>query len=137
MEDVADDHGLLDAYARARSQEAFAGLVAKYADMVFGTALRRTRDWQLAEDVTQAVFIVLARRAGSLRGEGSLGGWLHRTTLYAAANAVRAEDRRRRRERNAARPELVREPPKDQVSDLLAAVEEQFNRLRAAERQLL
>jgi DNA-directed RNA polymerase specialized sigma24 family protein len=98
-----DDWALLRAYAQNRtSHEPFARLSAKYAPMVFATALRRTRRHDLAEDVTQAVFIVLARRAGELRREGSLGAWLHRTAILASSEALRAEQRRRKHERRAA-----------------------------------
>src|SRR5689334_1218523 len=90
VRDVTDDWALLRAYARDRSHEPFARLSAKYSPMVFATALRRTRRRDLAEDVTQAVFIVLARRAGELRRTGSLGAWLHRTALLASSEALRA-----------------------------------------------
>src|SRR5436190_788916 len=56
---AGDDWELLATYARQRSQEAFGRLAGKYSPMVFATALRRTRRADVAEDVTQAVFIVL------------------------------------------------------------------------------
>ena len=101
MAETIDDWKLLDSYARGGSHEAFGQLVAKYADFVLAIARRRVRDIQLAEDVTQSVFIVLARRAGGLRGGGSLAAWLHQTTLLAAANAIRSENRRLAREKAA------------------------------------
>jgi RNA polymerase sigma factor (sigma-70 family) len=101
MADTNDDWALLNSYARDGSHEAFAQIVAKYAGFVFAVARRRVRDVQLAEDVTQSVFIVLARRAGDLRGGVSLAAWLHQTTLLAAANAIRSEHRRRAREKAA------------------------------------
>src|SRR5881396_2306138 len=100
---MTDDWELLQTYAQHRSQEAFARIVAKYADLVFHTALRRTGSRELSEDVTQAVFIVLARSAARLTKTGSLAGWLHKATLFGANNAIRTESRRRRRERSAAR----------------------------------
>src|SRR5215213_1224967 len=99
---TTDDFDLLQAYARDRSQDAFARLVAKYSDMVFATSLRRTRRRDLAEDVTQAVFIVLGRSAAKLHKNGSLGAWLHKTAIHASANALRAERRRIHRERAGA-----------------------------------
>jgi RNA polymerase sigma factor (sigma-70 family) len=101
MPKTTDDWALLESYAQHGSHEAFGKIVAKYADFVLSIARRRVRDVQLAEDVTQSVFIVLARRAGALRGGGSLAAWLHRTTLLAAANAIRSENRRLAREKVA------------------------------------
>ena len=66
------------------------------------TALRLVGgDVHLAEDVAQAVFTDLARKAGSLRGHATLSGWLHTSARFSAANVVRAEQRRRQREQTA------------------------------------
>src|SRR5678815_4432611 len=102
MNDRPDDWQLLDAYGTTRSEDAFARLVARHADLVYHAALRRTRRPDLAEDVAQAVFITLARSAGRLRPRGSLAAWLHQTALFASASALRSESRRRRHERAAA-----------------------------------
>lgn len=59
------------------------------------------RDTHLAEDVTQAVFILLAQKAGSLRGHSHLTGWLFRTTRYCGANTIKRQARRRKHERKA------------------------------------
>lgn len=132
-----DDRQLLRAYAEQRSHEAFATLAAKYADMVFRTALRRTRDRELAEDVTQAVFIVLARSAGTLRAKESIAGWLHQTAVFAAGNALRAEERRKRHERNAARIDLSETSDDLEIRDLAAIVEQELHRLPGMDRKLL
>src|SRR5688572_6564412 len=109
---MTDDWTLLKNYARDRDQESFAKLVARYADFTFHTALRRTRgDRPLAEDVTQAVFIALARRANTLRASGSLGAWLHKTTLFASSAAMRGESRRRHRELATARRDHIDNSP--------------------------
>ena len=60
------DHELLSQYVRHRSNEAMGELVRRHVDTVYATALRELRDAHLAEDVTQAVFMVLAQRAKSL-----------------------------------------------------------------------
>lgn len=97
-----EDWDLLQLYARDGSHRAFAELTARYTRFVYTIAYRRTRDPHLAEDVTQAVFIVLARRAESLPQAVSIPGWLHRTTVFTAVSALRSENRRRRHELVAA-----------------------------------
>jgi len=83
----------------AGSQAAFSQLVGRYLDFVYSAALRRTgRDRHLAEDVTQAVFMILAQKARTIRAGVVLSGWLHQTTGYAAANALKHEARHRRKE---------------------------------------
>jgi len=137
---VSDDWALLAAYARNHAQEPFARLAGKYSPMVFATALRRTRRADVAEDVTQAVFIVLARRAGELKPRGSLGAWLHRTTLLASSEALRAEQRRRKHERRAAEATSVAvydSSPRDPADEAAVVVEDALRRLRGRDRQVL
>jgi RNA polymerase sigma factor (sigma-70 family) len=67
-------------------------------------------DPHLAEDVTQGVFLALARQAGGLRDRAVLAGWLHRTTQHLAANTVRSEVRRRAREQEATMMNELSEP---------------------------
>ena len=96
------DNELLEAWVARRSDPAFAELVRRYADMVYSAALRQVNDPLLAEEVVQAVFLVLARKAGLLRRVAVLAGWLYRTTRLVAMSAIRAEARRHRRENEAA-----------------------------------
>src|SRR5204863_6221527 len=70
--------------------------------LVYSSALRQLRDVHAAEDVTQAVFIVLARKAAGLKRDVILSSWLLQTTSYAVKNARRAELRRRHHEQEAA-----------------------------------
>jgi RNA polymerase sigma factor (sigma-70 family) len=97
-----NDTQLLLDYIENKSQPAFAELVRRHINLVYGAARRQTGDPHLAEDVTQAVFIVLARRAATVRGGAVLPAWLLATTRHAAANARNAEFRRRRHETQAA-----------------------------------
>jgi RNA polymerase sigma factor (sigma-70 family) len=100
-EAMNDDVALLREYARQNSEEAFATLVSRYVNLVYSVALRSVRDAHLAEEITQAVFIILARKAASLGDKTILSGWLCRTARYASANALTIQRRRQRREQEA------------------------------------
>jgi RNA polymerase sigma factor (sigma-70 family) len=97
-----DDRALINQFVEAGSQAAFARLAERHVDLVYSAALRQVGDRHLAEDVTQGVFIVLAKKARSLRRETVLGAWLLKVTRYAALDALKAAGRRRRHEERAA-----------------------------------
>jgi len=96
------DQQLLRDYSERRSEAAFTELVRRHVDLVHSAALRMVRDAHLAEDVTQGVFLALARNAAQLTSHPVLSGWLHRTAQNLAANTVRSDVRRRVREQEAA-----------------------------------
>src|ERR1035437_2802251 len=95
------DMTLLREFAATRSETAFAQIVARHLNLVHAAARRRTGDAPLAEEVAQAVFLILARKAGSLGPKTILTGWLYRTTQYAAADALQQQRRRQQREHQA------------------------------------
>ncbi|ACB77436.1 RNA polymerase sigma factor [Opitutus terrae] len=96
------DAELLRRYVDANSEAAFHELVRRHANLVYAAALRQTcGDTHLAEEVGQRVFTALARKAAALTRHPTLVGWLHRTTRFAAIDAVRARQRRQAHEREA------------------------------------
>ena len=100
MSDLSDTE-LLEQFARNKSEAAFAELVERHIGLVYSTAFRKTGNPQQSEDITQAVFIILARKANSLGPKTVLPGWLHHTARFTAANLRRAELCRIRREQEA------------------------------------
>jgi RNA polymerase sigma factor (sigma-70 family) len=96
-----DDTELLSAYVTQRSEEAFATLVERHVSLVYSSALRQVGDPHLAEEITQAVFIILARKADRLSGKTVLAGWLCCTARFTARNALKAERRRQHYEQEA------------------------------------
>jgi RNA polymerase sigma factor (sigma-70 family) len=110
-----DDWELLTAYTRERSEEAFAAIVARYVDLVYSAALRQIGDPELARDVTQAVFVTLARKAAGLGRETILSGWLYRTARFVALEAVRAESRRKRREETTVGMNINPDPTPEEI----------------------
>src|SRR5438552_8628150 len=116
-----NDWELLQAYALDHSERAFDQLVERYLDLVYSAAMRQVRDAHLAEEVCQAVFVILARKAAKLPRAVVLAGWLFRTSRFVAARAVRTEERRRGHEREAAEMQIDTgsEPRWSEVESLL------------------
>lgn len=96
-----NDHELLAQYASTQSEAAFSTLVERYVNLVYSAALRFAGNPHHAQEITQAVFIVLSRKAGSLRSGTVLSGWLYETARLTASNFVKGEIRRQNREQEA------------------------------------
>jgi RNA polymerase sigma factor (sigma-70 family) len=108
-----DDGVLLRQYAENHSDEAFAALVARHIDLVYSVALRCIGDPHQAEEVVQAVFILLAKKAGQLRHDKALSSWLFQTTRLTASSFIRCETRRHRREQEAHMQSVLNDPGND------------------------
>ncbi len=106
-QDRISDRALLRQFVAQDSEAAFSRLVRRHLNLVYSTCRREVGDPDTAEEVTQAVFLLLARKAPSLRAEVGLAGWLFQTACFAAKNALRREVRRQRREQEAA--EMMRD----------------------------
>jgi RNA polymerase sigma factor (sigma-70 family) len=94
-----DDLALLREYATRQSETAFETIVARRVDFVYSAALRQVRDPHLAEEVTQAVFIILAQKAGKISDKTILAGWLFKTTRFAAFAQIRAAAKHARQQK--------------------------------------
>jgi RNA polymerase sigma factor (sigma-70 family) len=95
---MSDDMTLVRDYAEHHSEQAFAALVSRYVNLVHSVALRQVRDPHLAEEVTQGVFILLARKASSLSPKTILAGWLCLTARHVSLDTLKILRRRFRRE---------------------------------------
>src|SRR5262249_47066319 len=105
------DGELLERFVHLRDEDAFAALVRRHGPMVLGVCRRLLKDAHDAEDACHAAFLVLARRAGSIRKQGSIGSWLYGVAYRAAANLRRQVVRRRGREAPAV--DMAQPPPAD------------------------
>src|SRR5688500_13251910 len=143
MTGMTTDAQLLRDYAATGSQPAFAELVRRHIHLVHAAALRQANgDPHRADDITQAVFVVLARRAGSIGDGVSIAGWLINTTRYAALSAAKLDARRRFHERRATamaqRVAAAHDDDPAVVHDALArTLDAALSRLRAKDRSVI
>jgi RNA polymerase sigma factor (sigma-70 family) len=99
--DNMNDLELLQDYVQNSSQAAFSRLVELHIDLVYSAVHRMLRDAHLAQDVTQEVFSLLARKAAGLGPGTILSAWLYRSARNLASETLRRESRRRNREQLA------------------------------------
>jgi RNA polymerase sigma factor (sigma-70 family) len=133
-----DDLKLVGEFADCQSESAFAALVERYTNFVYSAALRQVRDPHLAEEVTQAVFIVLARKAGSLGSKTILPGWLYRTTHFVSLGVLKRETRHHQIEQEAHMESTTRNLPADSNWECLCPILDQaMLRLRDKERDAI
>ncbi len=128
-----DDIALVREFAARQSESAFAALVQRHLGLVYSAALRQVGNPTLAEEIAQAVFILLSRKARTLGPDTILSAWLYRTTRYAAADALKIAHRRQRREEAYMQSTLNEPDVWAQVAPLLdGAMSELSERDRAA-----
>jgi RNA polymerase sigma factor (sigma-70 family) len=131
------DRDLLKRFADDGDQAAFAAVVTRHTAMVLGVCKRVLHSPADAEDATQAVFLVLAKKAKGTRWQASAANWLYTTARKVAHNARLSAERRSKRERRAAVPEAAN--PADALSgrELIAALDDELDKLTARYREPL
>jgi RNA polymerase sigma factor (sigma-70 family) len=125
----ASDQELLQRFVATQDELPFAALLRRHGALVLGVCRRVLRREQDAEDACQATFLALARQAATLPPHPSLGGWLYRVARRSAVKLQLAEQRRARRDRQAA--SAVADDPLEQISgrELLAVLDEELQKL--------
>jgi len=120
---------LLRQFVAGRDEVAFEALVARHGPMVLGVCRRMLGDSHDAADAFQATFLLLVRKAGSLRDADQLGPWLYGVAFKVAARARSSSARRRDRERQEVRSEALEETSVLDQTDLRGILDEELNRL--------
>jgi RNA polymerase sigma factor (sigma-70 family) len=123
------DRQLLDCFLSHRDEAAFAALVQRHGPMVLSVCRRVLGNRHDAEDAFQAAFLVLARKAASLRARDLLGNWLYGVAYRTALKARALDARRRLRERRAAVPATAEVPAGDRDEDIVALLDRELSRL--------
>jgi RNA polymerase sigma factor (sigma-70 family) len=115
-----DDITLLKQYAGG-DESAFTAVFERHVNLVYTAALRQARNPSQAEEVTQAVFILLAQKAKSLSPKTVLSGWLYQAARLTTASLIKREIRRQRREQEVYMQSLTEpdSPLWEQISPLL------------------
>ena len=134
---MSDDMTLVREFAANQSEPAFAALVERHIGLVHSAALRQVGDAHLAEEITQAVFIILVRKAATLAPKTVLSAWLYRTTRYAAADALRARRRRQAREQEAHMQSILNQPDADAWAQLAPLLDDALAELGETDRTAL
>ena len=125
------DAQLIQRFVSQRDELAFSALVSRHGPMVLGVCRGVVGDEHEAEDAFQATFLVLARKARSLRVDDSLGGWLHRVGRRIAVETNRRSARRRKVEQGGHSIEVIAKTNDATRGDLVAALHEEIDRLPA------
>ncbi|SRR5581483_9868095 len=136
MLDLSDKE-LLRRYADEGSEDAFAALVARHINLAYSAALRKTANPHAAEEVAQAVFIILARKSHLLRKETVLAGWLYQTARFTAANLLRRDIRRFQREQEVFMQSLSNGTESEAWSQMAPLLEDALGQLGERDRNAI
>ena len=128
---------LLREFTEHNSERAFALLVSRHLNKVYSAALRQTRNPHHAEEITQAVFVILARKAPQLRERTNLSGWIYQTTRLTAVTFIRSEMRRARREHEAHMETLSNQPEPAVWQQLAPLLDDAVAKLGTADRDAI
>jgi RNA polymerase sigma factor (sigma-70 family) len=131
------DKDLLRQYAELDSAAAFETLVARHVNLVYSAAYRKTGNFHAAEEITQAVFIILSKKAPSLRPEVVLSGWLYQAARFTAANFLRNQILRARREHEAFMSPLSMESEPETWPQIVPLLEDAMGRLNEKDRNAI
>lgn len=131
------DHQLLEQYQRTRDDAPLQVLISRYLNQVYSSAVRQVRDPHLAEDVTQAVFILFSQRAAGFSPSVIIPGWLFRTTRYVSLHAMKKQSTRQRHEQQAARPERVEAEGASTWNELAPSIDAALAQLKGRYRDAL
>lgn len=136
--DGSNDMTLLWEYLDRNSETAFAELVNRHINLIYSVALRYTGNSHDAQDVTQAVFVILARKAPTLRQRTNLTGWLYETTRFTCGLVLRTRFRQKAREQEAYLQATLNDPENGtQWRQLAPLLEEAMSRLSEKDRTLV
>ncbi|MGH7976802.1 MAG: RNA polymerase sigma factor, partial [Limisphaerales bacterium] len=132
-----DDIELLRQYADANSETAFTALVERHVNLVYSVALRNAGNAHAAQEIAQAVFIILARKADGLSAKVVLSGWLYQTTRLTAANFLRGEIRRQNREQEAFMQSTLNDTESEAWFQIAPILDDAISRLGARDRDAI
>ena len=132
----SDDLTLLKQYAGG-DESAFTVLVERHVHLVFSAALRQVRNPSHAEEITQAVFLILTQKAKSLGPKTILSGWLYQTARLTAANFQRSENRRQQREQETYMQSTLTGPDPASWEQIAPLLEDAMGHLKEADRDAI